>query len=54
MPPEDRIRLLHMVEAPETAKRFVERRSRQDLDSDEMLRLALTRAMRSSERRPAE
>ena len=45
MPPEDRVRLLHMVEALATAQRFVVGRSREDLDADEMLRLALTRAI---------
>lgn len=36
-----RIRLLHMVEACERTARFLEDRSRADLDRDEMLRLAL-------------
>ncbi|HKT16042.1 MAG TPA: HepT-like ribonuclease domain-containing protein [Allosphingosinicella sp.] len=34
-----------MIEALEAAQRFVAGRQRQDLDSDEMLRLALTRAL---------
>ena len=45
MPPEDRVRLLHMLEALETAQRFVAGRTRADLDTDEMLRLALTRTI---------
>lgn len=43
MRPDDEIRLRHLREAVETALRFVEGRSRQDLDDDEMLRLALTK-----------
>ena len=45
MPPEDRVRLLHMMEALETAQRFAGGRSRKDLDEDDMFRLALTRAI---------
>lgn len=45
MPPEDRVRLLHMKEAVETVQRLVSGRRRADLDTDEMLRLALTRAI---------
>jgi uncharacterized protein with HEPN domain len=45
MPPEDRVRLLHMVEALETVQRFVTGRTRGDLDVDDMFRLALTRAI---------
>lgn len=45
MPPDDKVRLLHMIDALETAERFVAGRSRGDLDADEMLRLALTRAI---------
>lgn len=43
MPPEDEVRLRHLVESAETAMRFVEGRRRADLDDDEMLRLALTK-----------
>jgi uncharacterized protein with HEPN domain len=42
---EDRVRLEHMVEAAEAATRFAARRERADLDSDEMLRFALVRAV---------
>lgn len=42
-PPDDSIRLRHLTEAASTAVQFVEGRSRSDLDSDEMLRLALTK-----------
>jgi uncharacterized protein with HEPN domain len=45
MPPEDRIRLLHMIEATETALNFVTGRRRADLDSDQMLLFALVRAI---------
>jgi uncharacterized protein with HEPN domain len=45
MPPEDIVRLRHMVEALETVQRLVAGRDRIDLNSDEMLRLALTRAI---------
>ena len=43
MPPDDDVRLRHLVEAAETAIRFLEGRGRSDLDDDEMLRLALTK-----------
>jgi len=43
MPPEDDVRLRHLIEAAETANRFVHGRARADLDDDEMLRLALTK-----------
>ncbi len=45
MPPEDRVRLLHMIEAAEAAATFVAGRKRDDLDSNNMLTLALTRAI---------
>ena len=45
MSPDDRWRVSHMVEAAEHALQFVAGRSRADLDSDAMLRLALTRAV---------
>jgi len=43
MPPDDEVRLGHLVEAAETAIRFITDRSREDLNDDEMLRLALTK-----------
>jgi uncharacterized protein with HEPN domain len=43
MPPDDDVRLRHLIEAAETAIRFLEGRPRSDLDDDEMLRLALTK-----------
>jgi uncharacterized protein with HEPN domain len=42
MPPEDRVRCFTWQRAGD---RFVEGRSREDLDADEMLRLALARAI---------
>jgi uncharacterized protein with HEPN domain len=43
MSPDDQWRINHMVEAAEQALAFVAGRDRSDLDSDVMLRLALTR-----------
>ena len=43
MPPDDDVRLRHLVDAAETAIRFASDRSRADLDTDEMLALALTK-----------
>jgi len=34
MPPEDRVRVLHMIEAAETALNFVSGRQRADLNSE--------------------
>jgi uncharacterized protein with HEPN domain len=45
MPPEDRIRIMHMIEATETALNFVTGRQRADLNSDRMLLFALVRAI---------
>jgi uncharacterized protein with HEPN domain len=45
MSPDDRVRLQHMIDAIESATRFAEGRSREDLDSDEMLLFALVRAI---------
>ncbi|MFH1872284.1 MAG: HepT-like ribonuclease domain-containing protein [Pseudomonadota bacterium] len=45
MSPDDRWRILHMIEAAEQALAFVHQRKRMDLESDPMLRLALTRAI---------
>ena len=42
---EDRIRIRHMIDATESALRFVKARSRADLDRDEMLTFALVRAI---------
>ena len=42
---EDRIRLLHMVEASQTAMRFVSGRKRSDLQTDQMLLFAVVRAI---------
>lgn len=41
MRPEDRIRLLHMLEAAEAAIGFITGRSRADLDADRMLMFAV-------------
>jgi uncharacterized protein with HEPN domain len=45
MPPEDRIRILHMIEAAESALNFVSGRRRADLNADRMLHFALVRAI---------
>jgi uncharacterized protein with HEPN domain len=45
MQPDDRIRLQHMIEAGEAVARFVADRARADLGTDEMLALALARAI---------
>ena len=45
MTPDDRVRVLHMIEAAEHALRFVSGRERADLEDDVMLRLALARAV---------
>ena len=45
LPEADRIRLRHMLDAAESALRFVQGRQRQDLDADEMLTFALVRAL---------
>ena len=42
---EDRIRLLHMVEASQTVMRFVSGRKRSDLETDQMLLFAVVRAI---------
>jgi len=44
LPPEDRVRLLHMIEAAETARGFVSGKMRSDLDTDRLLVFALVRA----------
>lgn len=43
MTPPDEVRVRHMREAAEKAVAFSQGRSRQDLEADELLRLALTK-----------
>lgn len=43
MPPPDEIRIRHLVEAAQKAIAFSENRSREELQEDELLRLALTK-----------
>ena len=43
MPPEDRIRIEHMIDAAGSVARFIVNRQRNDIDTDEMLRFALVR-----------
>ncbi len=45
MPPEDRARLLHMIEAAGAIAQFVSGRGRDDLDADRMLLFAVVRAI---------
>jgi len=45
MPPDDRVRLLHMIRAAETVAAFVTGHQRADLDADHMLLFALVRAI---------
>ena len=45
MRPEDRIRVMHMLEAAETVATFIAGRDRLALDQDRMLLFALVRAM---------
>ncbi len=45
MRPDDRIRVLHMIEAIQTATEFVSGRRADDLDTDRMLLFALVRAI---------
>ena len=45
MSPDDRWRIEHMIEAAEQALEFARGRDRSDLDSDAMLRMALTHAV---------
>lgn len=42
-PPEDLIRIRHLREAAEKARWFTRDKSRQDLEDDELLRLAVTK-----------
>jgi uncharacterized protein with HEPN domain len=43
MQPEDQVRVRHLVDAATTARSLVEGHERADLDTEEMLRLALTK-----------
>ena len=45
MPPDDRIRVLHMIEAAEAAQAFIVGRHPGDLATDRMLLLALERTI---------
>jgi uncharacterized protein with HEPN domain len=45
MPPDDRVRILHMIEAAEAVQAFVAGRQRADLPTDRMLVLAIERAI---------
>ncbi len=45
MPPDDAVRIRHMIDAAEAAKGFVLGRRRCDLETDLMLRFALVRAV---------
>jgi uncharacterized protein with HEPN domain len=45
MPPEERIRWQHMIDAAEDAKSFMSGRTRADLDRDRMLLFAVVRAI---------
>lgn len=42
-PPEDLVRLRHLRDAAQKALHFADGKTRQDLDDDELLRLALTK-----------
>ena len=45
MRPDDRNRILHMIEAAEAVQEFVAGRDRADLDRDRMLQFAVVRAI---------
>jgi uncharacterized protein with HEPN domain len=45
MQPDDRVRLMHMVEAADAILQVIENRRREDLDTNLLLRLALVRAI---------
>ena len=45
MPPDDRVRLIHMIRAAETVVAFANGRQRAELDADDMLLFALIRAV---------
>jgi hypothetical protein len=46
MKPDDVVRIRHMIDAGESAMRFVAGRRREYVDSDQMPRFALVRAVR--------
>jgi uncharacterized protein with HEPN domain len=45
MRPDDAVRIRHMIEAAESAQRFIAERQCTDLDTDQMLLFALVRAV---------
>jgi len=45
MPPDDDVRLRHLVDAAERAVQFTAHRTRSDLDADEMLTQGLRQAL---------
>lgn len=45
MPPDDQAFIGHMIDMARTAQRFIEGATREDLDRDEKLQLALVRAL---------
>jgi uncharacterized protein with HEPN domain len=45
MPPEDLVRIQHMIQAAEAAQRFIAGQQRVDLDTDEVLLFALVRSV---------
>jgi uncharacterized protein with HEPN domain len=45
LPPEDAVRLRHMLDAAREAMRFMQGRSRADLEADTMLQFAVVRAI---------
>jgi uncharacterized protein with HEPN domain len=45
MLPDDRARILHILDACDAVQRFVANRRREDIDSDDQLLFALTRAI---------
>jgi uncharacterized protein with HEPN domain len=45
IPRDDRVRLRHMLDAARKARRFVQGHERSDLESDEMLSLAIVRLL---------
>ena len=47
MPPDDKVRIDHMLEAARKAIKLAENRKRSDLDTDELLSLGLTRLFES-------
>ena len=45
MRPDDAVRIRHMIDAAETALRFIAGRTRADIDTDEQLRFAVVQAL---------